>query len=109
MSTIIKKAVSEIIVPVRAGRHGIAPGEVPALAESIDEVGLLHPITVRKDGTLISGAKRLAAYKLLRRYRRDSSVLRHRQRRWRTFYVRILANLEQWQSRGEQSVNNLPI
>lgn len=75
MSTIITKAVSEIIVPVRAGRHGIAPGEVSALAESIDEVGLLHPITIRKDGTLISGAKRLAAYKLLGRSEIECIVL----------------------------------
>lgn len=40
-------------------------GDIEGLAESIDEIGLLHPVVVRTDGTLIAGVRRLAACKLL--------------------------------------------
>jgi ParB-like chromosome segregation protein Spo0J len=36
-------------------------GDLKPLAESIAALGLLHPIVVRPDGTLIAGARRLAA------------------------------------------------
>jgi ParB-like chromosome segregation protein Spo0J len=42
-------------------------GDIPGLAESIADIGLLQPIVVRPDGMLIAGARRLAAYKLLGR------------------------------------------
>jgi ParB/RepB/Spo0J family partition protein len=32
-----------------------------SLASSVDEIGLLHPIVVRSDGTLIAGERRLRA------------------------------------------------
>jgi N6-adenosine-specific RNA methylase IME4 len=42
-------------------RHRRELGNIDALAHSIADVGLLHPIAVRPDGTLIAGARRLKA------------------------------------------------
>lgn len=42
-------------------RHRRDMGDLDALATSIREVGLLHPIVVRKDGMLIAGERRLNA------------------------------------------------
>jgi N6-adenosine-specific RNA methylase IME4/ParB-like chromosome segregation protein Spo0J len=38
-------------------------GDIGALARSIADIGLLHPIVVQPNGTLIAGARRLAAFK----------------------------------------------
>lgn len=46
-------------------RHRRSLGDVASLAESIRQVGLLHPVVVRPDGTLIAGARRVAAARLL--------------------------------------------
>ncbi len=40
-------------------------GDLRALAESIEEVGLLHPVVVTPQGRLIAGRRRLEAVKLL--------------------------------------------
>ncbi len=40
-------------------------GSITDLAVSIDEIGLLHPVVVLADNTLIAGARRLAAVKSL--------------------------------------------
>jgi len=40
-------------------------GDLAALAESIEEVGLLHPVVVTPDGKLIAGQRRLEACRLL--------------------------------------------
>jgi N6-adenosine-specific RNA methylase IME4/ParB-like chromosome segregation protein Spo0J len=48
-------------------RHRKDMGDIDGLARSIVEIGLLHPIVILPDGTLIAGARRLAAYKLLGR------------------------------------------
>jgi ParB-like chromosome segregation protein Spo0J len=40
-------------------------GDIKALADSIREVGLLHPIVISPDNTLIAGQRRLEAVKLL--------------------------------------------
>ena len=40
-------------------------GDIQSLAESIKDVGLLHPIVVRRDGRLIAGERRLRACELL--------------------------------------------
>ena len=48
-------------------RHRRDLGDVPALATSIEDVGLLNPITVTQDGRLIAGQRRLEAFKLLGR------------------------------------------
>jgi len=40
-------------------------GDIQGLAESIEDIGLLHPITVDETGLLLAGARRLAACKSL--------------------------------------------
>lgn len=46
-------------------RHRKDMGDIDALAQSIADVGLLHPIVVTPDGRLIAGARRLEACKRL--------------------------------------------
>lgn len=46
-------------------RHRRDMGDVAALAASIKQFGLLHPVVVHPDGRLIAGERRLAACKLL--------------------------------------------
>lgn len=41
------------------------PGDIEGLSANIQKLGLLHPIVVHPDGTLIAGLRRLKAYKLL--------------------------------------------
>jgi DNA modification methylase len=51
---------------IRVGRRfRKALGDLRALAESIEEVGLLHPVVVTPQGRLIAGRRRLEAVKLL--------------------------------------------
>jgi len=57
-----KLALNEIKV---RNRFRKTLGDIPSLAASIEEVGLLHPIVVRPDGRLIAGERRLAACKEL--------------------------------------------
>jgi ParB family chromosome partitioning protein len=52
------KAIKDIIV---GDRHRRDLGDVDSLARSIDQIGLLHPVVVRSDGTLVAGERRLAA------------------------------------------------
>jgi hypothetical protein len=53
---------------IRVGeRHRLDLGDIAGLAESIEDLGLLHPITVDQDRLLLAGARRLAAYKRLGR------------------------------------------
>jgi ParB-like chromosome segregation protein Spo0J len=40
-------------------------GDIQSLAESIEAVGLINPITIDENGCLLAGARRLAACKLL--------------------------------------------
>ena len=46
-------------------RHRRDLGDVAALARSIAEVGLLHPVVVTPTRVLIAGERRLAAAKVL--------------------------------------------
>ncbi len=46
-------------------RHRKELGDIDTLAASIKRVGLLQPITITPDGSLVCGARRLAAVKLL--------------------------------------------
>jgi len=46
-------------------RHRKDLGDVASLAQSIDEIGLLHPVVVTPDGMLIAGERRIAAAELL--------------------------------------------
>jgi len=51
---------------IRIGeRHRKEMGDLDELARGIDEVGLLHPIVVTPDGTLVCGERRLRAAGLL--------------------------------------------
>jgi ParB family chromosome partitioning protein len=51
---------------IRVGkRHRHDMGDIESLAASIEDIGLLHPITVDEDGRLLAGARRLAACKQL--------------------------------------------
>jgi N6-adenosine-specific RNA methylase IME4 len=56
------RKISDIVVGTR---HRRDMGDIDALAKSISEVGLLHPIVVRPDGVLVAGERRLRAAKLL--------------------------------------------
>jgi ParB family chromosome partitioning protein len=40
-------------------------GDVDGLARNIDQVGLLHPITITGEGCLVAGGRRLAAVRHL--------------------------------------------
>jgi N6-adenosine-specific RNA methylase IME4 len=54
------------LAAIRVGvRHRRELGDVDSLARSIAEVGLLHPVVVTPDGTLIAGGRRLAAVQKL--------------------------------------------
>ena len=56
------------IADIRIGkRHRRDLGDVNELAASIAAVGLMHPVVIEPDGTLIAGQRRLEAYKLLGR------------------------------------------
>jgi signal transduction histidine kinase len=46
-------------------RHRKDLGDIDALARSIESVGLLHPVVIRNDGTLIAGERRFEACKRL--------------------------------------------
>lgn len=48
-------------------RQDLDPEGIKELAESIEQVGLMNAIIVTKDGTLLAGRRRLAAYVLLKR------------------------------------------
>ena len=56
------------IADIKVGqRHRRDMGDIDGLARSIDELGLLHPVVVTPDGTLIAGERRLRAFQLLER------------------------------------------
>lgn len=57
----MKVPISSIKVP--SGRR--PTGDLLALQESIAQIGLLHPITLREDGTLAAGQRRLLACQAL--------------------------------------------
>jgi len=65
----MKTPTRQQMMPIAAIRQGSRfrqdLGDIEGLAASIDEIGLLHPVVVRPDGTLIAGVRRLAACKLL--------------------------------------------
>lgn len=52
-------------IKINAGRREADPESVQELADSISQVGLLNPITVDQEHTLIAGLHRLEAAKLL--------------------------------------------
>ena len=56
--------IADIRVGDRA-RH--EPGEIASLVRSIEQVGLLHPVVVTRNNELVSGFRRIEAYKQLGR------------------------------------------
>src|SRR4051812_11483105 len=60
----LERQIDSISVGVR---HRKDPGELTALMKSIEEVGLLQPVTVTPDGVLICGWRRLEALRRLGR------------------------------------------
>ena len=52
-------------IKINSGRRSAGPDGIKNLAKSISEVGLLNPITITADHTLIAGRHRLEAAKLL--------------------------------------------
>ncbi len=52
-------------IKVRPGRRETVPAHIEELSKSISEIGLLNPITVEQDYTLIAGLHRLEAAKRL--------------------------------------------
>lgn len=57
-------------IAINAGRREVDPAAVKRLADSIDKIGLRHPISVRKKGdgyALIAGLHRIEAHKKLGR------------------------------------------
>jgi ParB family transcriptional regulator, chromosome partitioning protein len=54
------------IADIKVGkRHRRDMGDIDGLAESIEDIGLLNPITIDEGGRLLAGARRLAACKQL--------------------------------------------
>lgn len=58
----LDRAVDSITV---GARHRKDPGDLTKLAESIDRLGLLQPITITPDGVLVCGWRRLEAVRRL--------------------------------------------
>lgn len=54
--------ISAIVV---GERHRGDLGDIAGLAESIEDIGLLHAITIDQRGNLLAGARRLEAARLL--------------------------------------------
>lgn len=53
------------MIKVKPGRRAVVPEHIKELSRSIAEIGLLNPITVDREYTLIAGLHRLEAAKLL--------------------------------------------
>ena len=54
----MKLPIEQIIT---GARHRRDMGDIDGLAQSMSKDGLLHPIVIRPDGTLIAGERRLRA------------------------------------------------
>jgi ParB family chromosome partitioning protein len=60
----MQKLISEITIGERCRKD---MGDLAALANSIDSIGLLHPVVVDSKGQLIAGARRIRALEMLGR------------------------------------------
>ena len=58
------RKVAEIVVPKR---HRKDMGDIPALAASVQDLGLLQPVAIDPDNNLLAGERRLAAFRFLER------------------------------------------
>ena len=61
-AAVATRRISDIII---GKRHRRDMGDLDALARTIRDLGLLHPVVIRPDVTLIAGERRLCAAKLL--------------------------------------------
>ena len=60
------KTVPVAISSIKVGkRFRVEHGDIEWFAAGIDDIGLLHPVVLRRDRTLIAGARRIAAAKML--------------------------------------------
>ena len=64
--------IDQIKIGKRTRKH---LGDIDALAKSIDEVGLLHPIVLDKEYKLIAGRRRIEAFKKLGRDKIDGRIV----------------------------------
>jgi len=62
---IIDIPINDIVVKER--KRGLSKEKVKEIADSINEIGLINPITIDKENTLIAGFHRYSAFKLLNR------------------------------------------
>jgi ParB family chromosome partitioning protein len=53
--------LSEITIPERRQRHEV--GDIAELADSIKSLGLIHPLVIDRNNTLIAGFRRYSACK----------------------------------------------
>jgi len=65
--------IDEIIIG--ENRRSVNPERVKELAASIQEIGLLNPITITEDKHLVAGLHRIEAYKLLGRTEIEATVV----------------------------------
>ena len=65
--------IDEIIIG--ENRRSVNPERVKELAASIQEIGLLNPITITEDKHLVAGLLRIEAYKLLGRTEIEATVV----------------------------------
>ena len=69
----MKVAVAEINVD-QSHRRPLNQSKLQDIAESINEIGLLHPILIDTDKKLIAGWHRLEAHKLLGRTEIEAEI-----------------------------------
>ena len=62
-------------IKINKVRRAVDHGKVKELAESIQEIGLLNPITITGNHALIAGAHRIAAYELLGKKEIEANAL----------------------------------
>ena len=65
MSNLRKSSLMKIADIIIGSRHRLDLGDLPALAASIVDVGLLQPPAISPNGNLIAGMRRLQAVKHL--------------------------------------------
>jgi len=65
--------IDEIIIG--ENRRNVNPERVKELAASIQEIGLLNPITITEDKHLVAGLHRIEAYKLLGKTEIEATIV----------------------------------
>jgi ParB family chromosome partitioning protein len=68
----MQKPINEIIIGERCRKN---MGDIAALANSIEAVGLLHPVVIDDQNRLIAGERRIHAFQSLKRKKIPVTVL----------------------------------